>query len=63
MTDEPTRILVPSVKFSGANILANHFLGSYPMATIKNQENGLISDHVYYTKADLLWIWRRRKAP
>jgi len=48
-------ILVPSVQHSGADILVNHFLASYPQGTLKGITEGvIIHDHVLYTKLPTL---------
>ena len=52
MTDT---IIVPSVKQSGGDILVKHILSSYPEGSFKAPDSdGVIHDHVLYTKLDRL---------
>jgi len=46
------KILVPSVKHSGATILVNQMMDSYEQLTLRNPGEGIVSDHVIYTKVD-----------
>tara|TARA_R110000803_G_scaffold206573_1_gene273939 strand:- start:16374 stop:17105 length:732 start_codon:yes stop_codon:yes gene_type:complete len=51
------KILIPSVKYSGASILINQMMNSYPVSTLKSPEDGIVQDHVIYTKMDdLLYL-------
>lgn len=49
------RIIVPSVKHSGGDVLTDHLLEAYPMATIKAPDTGVvIHSHTLYTKVNKL---------
>ena len=44
------KILIISVKHSGENILADKMLYDYPRSTLKERGDGLIIDHLIYSK-------------
>jgi hypothetical protein len=47
---EMKRILVTGVAMSGADIITGHLLSAYPRSTLKGGGDGVIADHIIYSK-------------